>query len=224
MRLESEKRVHLSIDDVCRSLRWLTYNQPDSLFDMRLFGRLRQWNRHYGAKFTLYCFAMMDNFLLSEIPMRYVDEFCDSAGWLRFGYHGKSASRFSEDRGYRAGYELFSHTAKQLGMQTSSILRLHNWLAEDEQKDFLYNKGIQVLLYPDDSNQPYMEDDSFEDRGLQHWRTRIRFEYLDRISESTLHIGLNRIVAFTHEQVFEQESEKMEAAIQLFREKQYEFI
>ena len=156
--------------------------------------------------------------------MGYADEFCGNASWLRFGYHGKSASRFSQDRGYRAGYELFSYTAGQLGMQTSPILRLHNWLAEDEQKDFLHDKGIQVLLYPDDDHQPYKADDSFEDRGLRHWRTRIRFEDLQIINEHTLHIGLDRIVAFTHEQVFERESEKIEAAIRLFRESQYEFI
>ena len=218
------KEVHLSIDDVCKSLRWLSYNRPNSIFEMRLFGKLKKWHEIYGAKFSLYCFAMTENFLLTEIPEIYRDEFFSSGDWLKFGYHGKCPVRFIDDNGYAAGFELFNNAVQRLKMCKTDTIRLHNWLASDEQKKYLSSKGIRTLLYPNDEKWAYDSTNSFVECGLNHWRTQIRFEQLERMDEDALKISLNRVVAFTHEQFFDEVCDQVELAIKMYVDAGYKFI
>lgn len=149
----------MSIDDIGKSLRWLSYNKPNSIFDMRLYGQLKQWHDTYNARFSLYCFAMLDDYLITEMPDTYADELGKSGDWLKFGFHGKNNSRFFDEKGYKAGYALFVKAAENAGMPVTDTIRLHNWLASDEQKTFLHTQGIHTLLYPDDERFPYSDQD-----------------------------------------------------------------
>jgi len=52
-RSKMKRQVYLSIDDVGASLRYLTRSRPDSLFDMRFYGKLREYHMRFGAGFCL---------------------------------------------------------------------------------------------------------------------------------------------------------------------------
>ena len=218
-------KLHFSIDDIGLSLRYLAREKPQSMFDMRLFGKLRQWNMQYGLKTTLYCFAVTEDFLISEIPEFYKHEFEKAKDWLRFGYHSKFNTPFADEYGTEAGFELCQKTFKKLNCGKSDILRLHYWCGCNEQKRFLKNSGINTLLYPDDDCFKYNDNDEFEHCGLNHWRTRILFENLKEVDDANLFAGIKeRICAFTHEQVFDIQAEKIEKAVKIYLNDGYEFI
>lgn len=217
------KKVHLSIDDVCNAFRWLANNRPESLFDMRLFGKLYEWHEKYGISFSLYCFAETEGFKLLDIPQCYAKDFANSREWLKFGYHGRCAMRFEDDKEYDIGFEMFKQVSDNLMMKRTDILRLHNWYATSEQKKYLHKMGIKTLLYPDVVELPYEDNDMFIDCSLEHWKTHIRFEYLQELSESSLKVGKERIVAFTHEKYFDGEADKIEKAIKIYMENGYDF-
>lgn len=222
-----DKEIHFSIDDVGRSLRYLTRKQPKSLFDLDLYRTLREWNKKYGIKVTLYCFAMIDDFLISEIPSIYKKDFSENGEWLRFGFHQKSVTPFRDEglEGCIAGYNLVEDTFTKLCAGKTDILRLHSWIATPAQKEFMINRGIKTLLYPDDDCFRYDENDEFTDRGLLHRRTRIWFEKLDEdITPEKLFIGHNCVIAFTHERCFLEQSARIEYALQIYKKNQYEFM
>jgi len=221
---DGKRQIHLSIDDIGKSLTWLAKNRPESMFDMRLYGTLLQWHKEYEAKFTLYCFPIESNILTHETLLKYADEFSANADWLRFGYHGRNEKRFCDNEHYKDDFLNFRMAAKQLGMGKTTIIRLHYWIANDEQQNFLFQNGIRILLYPDRESMLYGEDDSFYEGSLEYWKTGVRFEALEVINEETLLIGKKRIVAFTHEKFFDKEKEKIEKALCLYKMKGYCFI
>ncbi|MDR3301789.1 MAG: hypothetical protein LBT01_04565 [Spirochaetaceae bacterium] len=224
---DSIKYCHLSVDDVGESLRRLASatNATNGLFDIAFFNTIKKWHERFGIKITLYCYALANDFIISEIPSCYRRDFVQNASWLKFGYHAKCAKPFIEETGYKAGFNLFNDTIKRLGAGKTNTLRLHYWQANPEQKKFLRSKGVRTLLTKDDDSLPYNENDIFQSEGLMHRRTRIRFENIDTvITPEVLQIGNKYIVAFTHEWCFDKEAEKIERALQLYSEHGYKFI
>lgn len=221
---DSKPQLHLSIDDIGKSLTWLAQNKPDSIFDMRLFGTLLQWHKEYEAKFTLYCFPIDSSILTKEMLLSYANEFQLNSNWLRFGYHGRGEKQFYDDEQYKNDFLNFNMARQQLKMGRTAIIRLHYWLANDEQKNFLSQHGVRILLYPDRESIPYGEDDTFYDENLEYWKTGVRFEALEAINNETLQIGKKRVVAFTHERFFDKEKEKIENALCLYKMKGYCFL
>lgn len=217
-------KIHLSIDDVICSFRWIADNRPQSIFDLDLYGTLKRWNEQYGLKITLYCLSCLNDFLLSEIPDGYKDEFRNNSHWMRFGFHAKSDIPLREERGYKAGWQLVKDTIKKMGMGETDILRLHYWTATHEQKNFLKNMGVKTLLYPDSESFGYDSHDCFYDCGLLHRRTRVCYEKIDKIDKKSLCIGKEFIVAFTHEWCFREQIYKIEESIKLLKESGYEFV
>lgn len=218
-----DKVIHFSIDDIGKSLRYLTRERPDSLFDLRLFGLLRQWHEAYGIVVTLYCYAMVDQFLISEIPDYYAKEFRDNADWLKLGFHGKCDLSFAKETGYVAGFTLCRQTFERLGSGTTETLRLHSWLATAEQKRFLASNGITTLLYPNDNTLPYGVDDTFMENGLLHRRTHVWFEHMSDVTPETLFIGKNYIAIFTHEWCFDENAGKIQHSLAIYKENGYTF-
>jgi hypothetical protein len=220
--------VHLSIDDVSESLQMLhkcsTYAGGGGMFKSTLFARLKKYHDQYNAKFTLYCYAIKDKFLISEIPFSFRQEFKANKDWLKLGFHQKCDVPFLEEEGYAAGFELVERTVKCLHSGRTNTLRLHYWKANPEQKNFLRSKGVTTLLTEDDDRLPYNDDDFFISQGIVCRRTRVRFENLNEINPSTLAIGRKHIVAFTHEWCFADVTEKIEKALSLYREHGYKFI
>jgi len=128
---------HFSIDDVSRSLRWLTQKRPASLFDMRLFGKLQEWRDKYGLLTTLYCFPEIGEFDLLQIPGEYAKEFEANSDWLKLGFHGKCGDYpFSQERDYIEGYNIAAAARNNLRAGTTNILRLR-WLLLNKSGFFL---------------------------------------------------------------------------------------
>jgi hypothetical protein len=195
-----------------------------SIFTPPFFAELKKLHDKYDAKFTLYCYAFTGQFLISEIPSFFRQEFKTNKDWLKLGFHQKCDMPFLEEEGYAAGFELVERTVKRLRCGRTNTLRLHSWKANPEQKNFLRNKGVTTLLTEDDDSLPYNDDDFFISQGIVHRRTRVRFENLNVINPSTLAIGRKHIVAFTHEWCFADTAEKIEKALSLYRKHGYEFI
>ncbi len=211
------KQVHFSIDDVGKSLRWLTTNRPESIWQMRLFSKLREWHERFGLVITLYCFTNEFGFNLADIPSEYSGELHACALWLRFGYHGNSSIPFKDEANYKAGFYLFRSVIERMGAGGTNTLRMHNWLATDAQKRFFEKEGITTLLYPDDDTLPYNERDYFIQGGILYKRTRIRYENLQEINEQTLHTDRTEVCAFTHEWCFDAQIENIERSLTIFQ-------
>ncbi len=217
------KSIHFSIDDVGRSLGWLTANRPQSIWHMRLFSKLREWHERFGLITTLYCFTNEYGFNIADMPGEYAGELKSCATWLRFGYHGNSDTPFAEERDYEAGFYLFRSAMERLGAGGTDTLRLHNWLATGDQKRFLAKEGVRALLYPDDDAFPYDERDCFLDGGIMHKRTRVRFDSIQDADMKTLHLNRREVCAFAHEWCFEENAGKIERSIRLYRDMGFEF-
>lgn len=215
--------VYLSIDDVGPSLRYLTRNRPESLFALRFYGKLREWHRRFGVRFNLYCFTRLADFTISQVLDSYAQEFRESGEWLRFGFHGQANVPFLQTRAFREEFDLFQENALRLGMAGTDILRVHCWRATPEQEVFLRQRGIRVLLSPDEPGLPYDSGGTWLENGLEHWRTDVRFEHLTELTEETLRIGRKRIAAFTHEWAFDNCADRIEKALTLYKENGYRF-
>ena len=218
------KNVHFSIDDVWKSLRYITYNKPNSIFDLRLYSKLKEWHENYDVKVTLYLIACAEGFLISEIPEDYMVEFEANKDWLYFGYHSKNEKSFRDELGYKAGFELVDNTIKKMHMGETDILRLHSWYCSSIQKEYLYKKGVRTLLYPDDDCLKYGMDDMFIDCDLIHRRTRCWVEKMNSIDDKTCCIGKEFVAIFTHEWCFDQQVKRIEKMIDIYKNAGYKFI
>jgi hypothetical protein len=210
------KTVHFSVDDI--GLRLRDASGGNGLFDVPFFAKLKEWHDKFDLRVTCYCYAMTEDWLISELSHESAPDFGRSKGWLKFGFHAKRDFAFADESGYEAGFELVNATIRRLGGGMTDTLRLHCWNASAEQKAFLRRKGVRVLLTQDDDGLPYGDDDTYTDCGLVHMRTRVRFEEMKEITPETLHIGREHIVAFTHEWCFDEQIDKIEEALRLYKD------
>jgi hypothetical protein len=220
---DSNRLVHFSIDDVGASLRWLCQNRPAHIWDMRFFGKLQEFNTKYGTEFTLYIFYDIGSgSVVGDIPQRYADDFLACANWLKFGFHSRNSERFENDNHYKSSYELMQAAIQVLGMGKTDILRLHYWKATAEQKCFLHKAGVRSLLCP--SQDEKYENGKYCENGIIHRKTDVCFERLSKVDCAALAVGNPIIAAFTHEKLFEQQIEKIEAALDIFVKNEYVFF
>ncbi len=161
--------------------------------------------------------------MLGDIPDAYTQDFYDNAQWLKLGYHGNSSTPFIEETGYQEGYDITDQALACLGAGRTNILRLHSWEASPEQKAYLKEKGIKVLLYPDDDRYGYAQNDTFEQGGLVHRRTNVWYEKMEMINEESLFIGREYVTAFTHEWCFDQQAQRIETSLKLYEDNGYTF-
>lgn len=222
--LDDHYYVHFSVDDVFASFKWIKVNRPASLFDEKIFGTLRRWHNAYGLKVSLYCLSSMQEETIEEVyPGAYKDELLMASDWIKFGFHGVDSCPFNEMGAYKDCYSSFTKLIDSMGVSTSSIIRLHNWYATEEQTKFLLKNGIKVLLYPNDTNLPYI-DDQFILHGLDHWKTDIQCEQNDKKCKVDQLIGKRRAVVFTHEWCLLKEIEKIGRLLNLFWKEGYQFL
>lgn len=85
-----KKYVHISIDDVSKSLINLTNYQYQSVFELYLFKYLRILHIIFGAKFTLYVFVKDGEWSIENLPKKYAIELHKESTWLKFACHGIS--------------------------------------------------------------------------------------------------------------------------------------
>lgn len=90
-----QKKAFYYIDDFIWSLRDLTRQRPESVFDHHFFGVLKQAHDLYGAKFQLNLFYRTDffygndEFTLADMTDAYKEEFSAASDWLKFSFHSK---------------------------------------------------------------------------------------------------------------------------------------
>ncbi len=236
------KRAHISFDDVFASLRWLSRNNPLSIFDMCFFGSLRRLHREYGAVFSLYAFHRDESFAIDMLPDKYRQEFYDAAEWLRFGFHadmrGQNVLRLDPD-GFDAALTRFNESIRALTPVESVCgrVRLHNWAATDKQVAVMKSLGIRTLLCRDNEGDSYdltSEESAvlakcgfLERNGLKYRRTDIRYDDCPDTGVSLAPLferAADEIVLFGHERHFADSLERIERSIQLLCRNGYTFF
>ncbi len=236
------KRAHISFDDVFASLRWLSRNNPVSVFDMSFFGSLRRLHREYGAVFSLYAFHGDGTFAVDMIPDRYCREFRQAADWLKFGFHadvcGQNVLRLDVD-GFNKILKRF-HSVMHERISPESVcrrVRLHNWAATPEQVAVMKTEGIRTLLCRDNDGLSYdlvpeeaallAASGCFKKNEVQYSRTDIRYDDCPDADVALVPLierGAGEIVLFGHEKPFARDLERIERSIRLLCRNGYEFF
>ena len=216
---QDPRTVHFSVDDVGNSLSWACKNTPESIWEMHFFGKLRDFHIRFGTEVTLYCFfEICAEVHFVDIPKKYCSEFSEASNWLKFGFHSVNNKPFKKNNDWKNEFAGFCNFLKTNRMGTTDILRVHYWNATAEQELSLAEKGVCTLLISPE-NKTYFEN------GIWHRQTRTYFERIsDEIKEAVLGIGHSPLIAFTHEQVFENQVSKIEAAFSIYTKNNYKFL
>lgn len=219
-----DKVVHFSIDDVNRSLRYIYRNNPNSIFDLTLYGTLQRWHEQYGLKVSMYCISQMDDFNIASVPIRYSGDFSGNKDWLRFGFHSSNSNPFIQDDDYERGFDNVYENISKWGAGQTNIIRLHSWLASTKQKKWLFNQGIETIFYPNNDRYHYDADGCFYDCGLKHQVTKVRMENIIDINDHSVFIGDKYISCFTHEWCFINQINRIEMLLKMYINNGYTFV
>ena len=103
------KKAHFFVDDSIWTLRDLTRQKPESLFDNPFFGMLKTAHDRYGLKTQINLFYKtsyfygMDDFSLADVTDAYKEEFTAASDWLKFAFHARE--EFPDYPHVNASYE-----------------------------------------------------------------------------------------------------------------------
>lgn len=91
--LIGNKYAHFSFDD-CVFWEDLTTNADnyDSCFENEFLGYLKYLHDLLGLKFSLFCFITYNGTSIADVTDKFAAEFAENKDWLRFGFHGTTAS------------------------------------------------------------------------------------------------------------------------------------
>lgn len=184
--------VHFSIDDVIGCFRWIYENQPESIFDQFMLGKIHEWYREYGIHCDLYVFEQCDGFSLDKLQDRYWEELKKECSWLKLAWHGKQAELSADHEScvdsFERTYELIENKAGKGAL--ANMARLHMWAASEKLLDRLYQKDIRILLTSDSDKVSYQlteqEMQILAEQGCLHSdrfdyrKTNIRFDELGK--------------------------------------------
>lgn len=201
-------KVHFSIDDVGNTLRWCTYNHPESIFDMDFFGDLKNWHEKYGFKVTLYCFFDNGNdFCMEDLPIRYLEELRNQCGWLRMAYHGISDEKVGKGNFLEEKKRFDEMIGKDL---STSIVRLHCWQVPKGVS--LHDTKMSVFLCPDYERLPYdLTTEEWNElkvtgtiakENREYWLTDLRYDQLESVEKMDSYMDKERLVIFGHEWMY----------------------
>lgn len=94
----SGKYMHISIDDV---IVWadliVNENSYDSIFDNSFLNDLKVMHESTSATFTLNCFCSDGTHSIADVPTKFVSEFEENKGWLRFAFHAEDTDTHYDD-------------------------------------------------------------------------------------------------------------------------------
>jgi hypothetical protein len=79
---------HFALDDTIDIIEQITNDKPASIFDIPVLAKLKEWNKRYSAKFTLYLFYAKEGFQICQMPAAYKKEWSENRNWLRLSFHG----------------------------------------------------------------------------------------------------------------------------------------
>lgn len=229
-----EKYIHISIDDVLGSLKYLTLYKKEikSIWETRFYGKLQELHEKYNAIFSLYCFDEGRGFSIKDCTDKFKNDFLQANSWLRFGFHGRDIGiEFSVGNNikeYIDAYTNFENFIKRNQLDNPlKVIRLHNFQAGKKQIDFLKSKGVRGFLTADDERACY----GLSEQDLQQVRhsvvkkndifyihTDIRLENFDNISDlyNILKYKFkikNVVSVFTHEWCFDKNINKLEKVL-----------
>lgn len=95
---ETQRYMHVSIDDVIGILEDITKSEYKSIFQHHILAFLKSMHDEYGAVFSLYCFYEKDGWNLSQMTDEFVEEFEKASDWLKLSFHGKNyGSRYDDE-------------------------------------------------------------------------------------------------------------------------------
>lgn len=225
-------RVHFSIDDVIMTLRWAYRNEPASIFNMKFFSALREWNKKYGLKATLYMFfSDGTSFDITMLQEKYVSELKKEKDWLKIAYHGIYGERYVEnaDR-FKSEMWKFDNVWRDMGSQT---VRLHGWQSPVSAKELKDCFGVERLLCPyemreriydltEDEINMVLKRKLIRKNGVTYRKTDISFDFCKNVNELAKQIIMDKeVVAFVHEWRFEEQKNIIEEFIQGVNEFEY---
>lgn len=192
--------IHISIDDVIRSLQRIGERDYQSIYDDKFFWFLRVLHRMFGMEITLYVYLREGEWSLKNLPIKYKQEFEDANDWLKFGFHAVSEEQKKNNvlLDFNDAYKEYESCVVRFASQKSiaKTLRLHYWFYPEEYIKVLRRNGVGSILVK--------EEQIIEVTGLQTWETNVRIE--NETMKSILykifhHLKRNEkpLVIFTHE-------------------------
>lgn len=235
------KTAHVSLDDATSIFMEIYREEPESIFDNAILGKLQYLHDTYGLKVTLYVYEMLDDFAIWQMPLDYKKEFRENADWLKIGFHS-----ISEDNPQMLGMTLkefeneYSRTVSAIDRfagysSLAKVLRLHYWYATPEMTDFLGQQGVTGLLCSEEPLQSYSLTEKDEkklygsrdgklEKETTYFVTDLRLENEENIEKALEELEKDHIIVlFTHAWCFDENYNKMEKAVKWLTQEQYEF-
>lgn len=237
------KVTHISIDDVWSSLKELSEKKYDTIFKVKLFKKLKSYNRKYNARFTLYVYEKNEigNYNIKDVPTKFKEEFEANSAWLKFGYHGIdetcNISNIDLDE-FLISFEnvksaIINFSSKE---NLSDVLRLHYFGGKKEHINYLYKNGIKSLLCADDkrSNYDLNDDENLKvqkkikviKNKMEYLKTDIRLDnvtYLNTNRKLDMYKDNNEIIIFIHEWALHKKYFVLAKSLKWFYKKEFIF-
>lgn len=235
--------VHISYDDVYLVLNELIENQEtySSIFQCHEFSALKYLHEQYGVIFTLYVYEKVGDYSISNVPVKYKDEFNANSDWLKFGYHGISPEYpiFNESislEQFRTSYNTVKDAIYSFAGEDSysNVVRLSYFSGTNDMVSYLQAQGIFILLCADDGRISYNlnENESkllslngvYYKNNITYLKTDMRYEnckgIIIRLNSQSIETPL---VLFTHEWAFEETYSDVAKSIYWMKKHKYIF-
>lgn len=152
------KIVQISFDDVYLCIKDLKDTlRYTSVFQQPFFKSLKELHDVYGAVFSLYVYEKADNFVITEVPDKFRNEFIENSEWLKFGYHAieprfdKKEQSLEFERSFLNVRKSILHWAGKSSL--APCLRLHYYFADDSMIAILKKYKVYHLLGADDEGR-----------------------------------------------------------------------
>ena len=224
MENEANIVVHISYDDVYLVLNELIENQEtySSIFQCHEFAALKSLHEQYGAIFTLYVYEQVGDYSISNVPVKYKDEFNANSDWLKFGYHGISPEYPIFNESISLEQFIISYNSVRNAVYSfagedsySNVIRLSYFSGTNNMISYLQDQGISTLLCADDGRISYNlnENESkllslngvYYKNNMTYLKTDMRYEnckgIIIRLTSQSIETPL---VIFTHEWTFDE--------------------
>lgn len=154
------KYIHISFDDISKSINNLASNDYSSVWDEPFFGFLKELHEKYNAKFSLYLFFDCN---IDKCGGRYQNQLNVTSSWLKFGLHAESTDSSFKNGSYAQGLNDWNKFVKNVIAFTGSsdsVDRVPRLQGFSGSKDCLLGmrdaqEGALGFLTADDSRDSY---------------------------------------------------------------------
>ena len=233
-----KKSVHFSIDDCLPALKYYTLHpeQFRSIFDLEFYGTLYEYHKKFGCIFHLYFYSDIDGFSIDGVDDSCRQEFYQHRDWLRLGYHG--SKKFDDGRTLQEFQSSFMSTRQSVFRFASpenwdEKIRIHKFLASEEEVAFMQKEGITALFTAFDDRDSYdldagenkiiKADRNYVKNGMEYIHSDfcVEFESLNKLK---LLEPKDSIVVFAHQWKFCKEMETINFLMEWLEQHEYSYI